>query len=166
MSSPSPSPQAGIDHTYQSGDTGDHPCQCNEKTNRESSKCDANLPHSHITNKSGHHHNLLNVTSHGNPSTHTHTTNQAVHVHVHSPPGSTHGQKIQSISCNCHLQTEVENNADIHQCTVPNRKNEADDRIEVSPLPPALPPRPPPRPRTDGSNTLSSRSRLQEGKSN
>lgn len=44
------------------------------------------------------------------------------------------------------------------------RKIEADDRIEVSPLPPALPPRPPPRPRGEGLGTLNSRSHYREGR--
>lgn len=43
-------------------------------------------------------------------------------------------------------------------------KQEADDRIEISPLPPALPPRPPPRPRVDGQGTLNARGHFSNGK--
>lgn len=42
-------------------------------------------------------------------------------------------------------------------------KQDADDRIEISPLPPALPPRPPPRPRVDGQGTLNARGQFSEG---
>lgn len=174
MSSPSPGPQSGPEHTYQPSDSSDHAlishthtCQCSEKpTNIDPSKCESNISHSHLSGKSSHHHNLINLSTHGPPTTttHTHPTNQSVHVHVHAPPSSTHPPKLQSSTCNCHLQVENENPSEILQTTAPSRKIEADDRIEVSPLPPALPPRPPPRPRTEGHSTLSSRSRIRERK--
>ncbi|KAF5274127.1 hypothetical protein FQR65_LT04525 [Abscondita terminalis] len=168
MSSPSPVPQSGTEHTYQPSDSSDHAllnhtCQCNEVPNIDSSKSDSTLCHSYIPNKCKltHHHNLVNISTHGSSNvTHPHTTNQSVHVHVHAPPNSTLTKQPPS-NCNCHIQLENEN-AEIRQTTPSNRKIEADDRIEVSPLPPALPPRPPPRPRTDGRSTLSSRSRIPE----
>lgn len=57
------------------------------------------------------------------------------------------------------LQTEGEtgDRASLEQNTQARKLEE--DRIEVSPLPPALPPRPPPRPRYEGVGSLNSRYR-------
>ncbi|KAB0804276.1 hypothetical protein PPYR_01246 [Photinus pyralis] len=169
MSSPSPVSQIPTEHTYQPSDSSDHVlishnnCQCTEVLNKDSPKCDPNVCHSFPQNKckSNHHHNLINLSTHGPANTtHSHSTNQSVHVHVHSPPGSTLSKQPPQTACNCHSPLENESNADVHQTIQSNRKIEADDRIEVSPLPPALPPRPPPRPRTDVHGTLNSRSRI------
>ncbi|KAF5275053.1 hypothetical protein FQA39_LY06990 [Lamprigera yunnana] len=170
MSSPSPVPQSGTDHAFQPSDSSDHalithPCQCTELSTVDTSKPESTLCHSYIPNKCklSHNHNLINISSHGpsTTTTHSHPNNQSVHVHVHAPQNSTLTKQPPS-NCNCHIQLENENNPEVHQTTTTNRKSEADDRIEVSPLPPALPPRPPPRPRTDGRSTLSSRSRTHE----
>lgn len=63
------------------------------------------------------------------------------------------------------LQSGCEGPEDIHHgVDMQGRKLDADDRIDISPLPPALPPRPPPRPRAEGHSTLGSRTRPQQRK--
>lgn len=158
MSSPSPpDPQKVVEHSYQTSEEGDHvllthshACQCSEKCALDSK---AETTHIHCLS---HHHNVLNLT-HVPPSStsHIHPVSQSVHVHVHASPKTGHTSKVNPPTCNCHTEN-TENTAEttIRQ----NRKIEADDRIEVSPLPPALPPRPPPRPR----NELTSRPRSRE----
>lgn len=171
MSSPLPGSQSSTENHYQPSDSNDHAllnhanaCQCHDKTNSDPSKCESGSSHCHLNNKNNHHHNLINLSLH--VPTHSHSTNTAVHVHPHSTPTSVHSSKVQTSTCNCHLQSENQSNLEIIQQSVSNRKHEADDRIEVSPLPPALPPRPPPRPRIDDLNTLSTRSRNRECKLN
>lgn len=83
-------------------------------------------------------------------------------VNVHTSPKDTHATKLAPSSCTCHLQNEDDGGQDGHDAGV-GRKLEADDRIEISPMPPALPPRPPPRPRMDGLGTLTNRSHLRRG---
>lgn len=153
MSSPSPDPQKG-DLTYQSSETSDHgllshvhTCTCSEKSTIESTKTEL-APHTHCMPKSAHHH-VISLSHPPNTTSHLHP-----HVHVHTTP------KIETtpkMSCTCHnKQEDCETIGEIEP-RGPSRKMEPDDRIEVSPLPPALPPRPPPRPRYEGS--LSSRQR-------
>ncbi|RZC36952.1 hypothetical protein BDFB_007382 [Asbolus verrucosus] len=161
MSSPSPDPQKGVDHTYQSSETSDHgllthghACPCNEKANIDSSKTDL---HAHCLSKSSHHHNIISLSHVPANTNHIHPINQSVHVHVHASPKTAHTPKIPS-TCTCHLQEDADAIAEADGSLGQSaRKLEADDRIEVSNLPPALPPRPPPRPRLDG--TLNSRHR-------
>lgn len=152
MSSPSPDPPKG-DLTYQSSETSEHgllshvhTCNCSEKSHADQTKTE--LSHTHCIPKPNHHH-VLSLSHPPNATSHLHP-----HVYVHTSP------KIETtpkISCTCHnKQEDCENVVEIEQ-RVPNRKMEPDDRIEVSPLPPALPPRPPPRPRYEGS--LNSRHR-------
>lgn len=146
MSTPSPDPQKG-DLTYQSSETSDHgllshvhTCNCSEKQTVDQSKTE--LTHTHCMPKSNHHH-VISLSHPPNATSHLHP-----HVHVHTSPKIETAPKI---SCTCHKkQEDCENIGEIEQ-RGQNRKMEPDDRIEVSPLPPALPPRPPPRPRYDGS---------------
>lgn len=178
MSSPSPGPPSGGELTYQPSETSDHAllshshsCLCPEKV-AEAQKSDTNHPHCHPSAKQqqqqhAHHHNVIGLTHPPPGSTnHQHGVNQSVHVHVHASPKTGQAPKVVPPTCNCHLQTNNESSpAEIHDTNiVQNRKLEADDSIEVSPLPPALPPRPPPRPRIDGHGTLTSRVRPREGK--
>lgn len=163
MSSPSPGPPSVNEHTYQPSETSDHgllnhshSCLCPEKSTEE--KNETNHAHCHHGIKNhAHHHNIIGITHAPSPVTnHTHSINQSVHVHVHASPKTGHAPKIIPPNCNCHLQNN-DSSSELHETG--SRKLEADDSIEVSPLPPALPPRPPPRPRTDGHGTLTSRSR-------
>lgn len=144
MSTPSPDPQKG-DLAYQSSEASEHgllshvhTCTCSEKP-QEAPKTD--LGHAHAIPKTTLHH-VIGL---------SHTSNMLSHAHVHATP---------KMTCTCHnIQEDCENlgEDEIRQ----NRKLE-EDRIEVSPMPPALPPRPPPRPRYDGS--LNSRYRPRIGK--
>ncbi|XP_057656834.1 uncharacterized protein LOC130894209 isoform X1 [Diorhabda carinulata] len=137
MSTPSPDPQKG-EINYQSSETSDrvllthiHTCTCTEKPLTEPS----------TNSRSG---NLQQIVNNSHGSNHIHTV-----AHSHSPK-ITHSSKMKGGNCNCHKQEDCEDIAEFEQ-TDQVRKTDADDRIEVSPLPPALPPRPPPRPRYDGS---------------
>lgn len=167
MSSPSPDIQKTSDHAYQTSESSDHAllthahtCPCTEKTSIDNPKT-ADGSHTHCITSS-HHHNVINL-SHIPPTTtsHIHPISQAVHVHVHASPKSGHAPKVTTTKpkCNCHLQDNNDSNVETQEQNIAasGRKLEADDRIEVSPLPPALPPRPPPRPRFDEHGTLSSR---------
>lgn len=161
MSSPSPEIQKNpTDHTYQSSETSEHSLlkhtfNCSEKAPINCPKADSGHSHCLGQSKGGHHHGVIgfNSTSHVHP----------VSVHVHASPKDGHVTKISPPSCTCHLQNEEDGNQDGHDGGV-GRKLDADDRIEISPMPPALPPRPPPRPRTDGLGTLTNRSHLRGGK--
>ena len=166
MSSPSPDTQKSADHACPPAtETGDHAilpphahsCLCNEKPNLENPKSETT--HSHCLSQ-GHHLNVINL-SHAPPATtnHVHPVNQPVHIHSHSSPKIGNIPKALQPKCNCHLQEGCEGNPEVlDENVAQSRKLEPDDRIEVSPLPPALPPRPPPRPRFDGQGTLSNRS--------
>lgn len=163
MSSPSPDPQKAAEHTYQSSETSDHgllahghPCPCADKP-VDSSKSEL---HGHCLSKSSHHHNIISLSHVPANTNHIHPINQSVHVHVHASPKTAHSPKIVPSTCTCHLQEDADAIAEAE--VAQGRKLEADDRIEVSNLPPALPPRPPPRPRLDG--TLSSRHRARSCK--
>ncbi|XP_072391707.1 uncharacterized protein [Diabrotica undecimpunctata] len=148
MSTPSPDPQKG-ELAYQSSETSDrgllahvHTCTCSDKPSTENTKNENT--HVHAGVRSGSLQQIVNI-------------NHAV-AHSHSPKIG-HAPKVKSVSCRCHIQDDCENIGEFNQ-TEQGRKNEADDRIEVSPLPPALPPRPPPRPRYDGSLSSRYRSRI------
>ncbi|KAJ8980143.1 hypothetical protein NQ317_014637 [Molorchus minor] len=121
-----------VDHAYPSSEASDHgllshvhTCTCSDKANVDPPKTDLSHP-PHCLPTANHHH-------------------ASVHVHVHPSPKTSHGAKIAPPTCTCHLQEDCENVDDMESRSQ-NRKAEADDKIEVSPLPPALPPRPPPRP--------------------
>lgn len=164
-----------------------HQCQCNnEKCNLDNTGGTSKSETSHI-HCLAHHHNVLNLT-HVPPSTtnHIHPISQSVHVHVHASPKTSHTPKVVQPSCNCHVVSgnnsgsvsggvvvgdgidvvtgvQSANNSDnvvVMNQVRNNKVDTADDRIEVSPLPPALPPRPPPRPRND----INSRPRSRECK--
>lgn len=179
MSSPSPDPQKNPDITYQQADDTDHvlltshthQCQCNsEKCNLDNNGATTKSETSHI-HCLAHHHNVLNLT-HVPPSTtnHIHPISQSVHVHVHASPKTTHTPKVVTPSCNCHVVSGnsgdggdvsgITNSDNVVVMNQVRKVDMADDRIEVSPLPPALPPRPPPRPR----NEITSRPRSRECK--
>lgn len=156
MSSPSPDIQKPPDLAYPSPETADllkhsHNCPCSEKPPLDAPKPD--LP---PCLKNPHHH----IIGHAHAAPHVHP----VSVHVHASPKSGHAPKLAPPSCNCHLQGDVGSVGVQEVVEGGGRKIEADDRIEVSPLPPALPPRPPPRPRGEGLGTLTSRSHFREGK--
>lgn len=154
MSSPSPDPQKA-EHAYQPSEASDHGllhgCTCSDTP-----KTDLNLPHG--VSKPGHHH-VINLSHAPTPTSHVHPIGQPVHVHVHPSPKTGQVAKMASPPCTCHVQEGCENVQEEEPGTQGRKVDE--DRIEVSPLPPALPPRPPPRPRYDGS--LGSRCRLGTG---
>jgi hypothetical protein len=161
MSSSSPDPQKPGDHPYQSSESSDHDllghghaCPCGDKTSIDPSKTDH---HTHCLSKSTHHHNIIGLSHVPANTNHIHPISQSVHVHVHASPKTAHTPKIVPSTCSCHLQEDADAVAEADAALGQTRKLEADDRIEVSNLPPALPPRPPPRPRLDG--TLNSRHR-------
>ncbi|XP_018327733.1 homeobox protein 2 isoform X2 [Agrilus planipennis] len=168
MSSPSPGPQSSIENAYHPSDTSEHALlsfnhtrQCIENNCPLENPKPCNIQCSHV--KPSHHHNILNHPHHTTLST-SHSQNainQAVHVHVHNSLNQVLPSKVSPPPCNCHLQSDNESNLEKHEVVAHGQnknKIEVDDRIEVSPLPPALPPRPPPRPRSDGLGTLNSRS--------
>lgn len=168
MSSPSPSDiQKSSDHAYQTSETSEHSllkhphvCSCYEKDPLP--KTDHST-HCHLHPKATHTHNVINM-SHGNPTSHIHPTTQSVHVHVHASPKSGNAPKLPPPVCNCHLEETSEDAQEIRESSgVQETKQDADDRIEISPLPPALPPRPPPRPRLDGQGSLSARGHFSRG---
>lgn len=145
MSTPSPDLQKG-DLTYQSSETSDHgllthvhTCTCSDKTLSNTAKNETN--HTHLGTRQG---NLQQIVNTSHSSIHAHNV-----IHSQSPK-TEHIPKVIGSSCTCHIQEDCENTEGFGQ-SGQGRKSEADDRIEVSPLPPALPPRPPPRPRYDGS---------------
>lgn len=170
MSSPSPSDiQKSSDHAYQTSETSEHSllkhphvCSCCEKD--PPPKTDL-TSHCHLHPKVTHTHNVINL-SHGNPTSHIHPTTQSVHVHVHASPKSGSAPKLPpSAICNCHLEEGGESGQEIREGGgIQETKQDADDRIEISPLPPALPPRPPPRPRIDGQGTLGTRGQFTRGR--
>lgn len=166
MSSPTGTPSIP-ESTYQSAEPTDHglispphhnTCLCDQKSEPP------NHAHQHCHPPTGlspshHRRNVLGLPHAPSPTTNrAHSVNQSVHVHVHASPKTGHAPKIIPLppSCGCHLHNASETPVEIHDS---NRKLDADDSIEVSPLPPALPPRPPPRPRIDGHGTLNSRTR-------
>ncbi|KAJ8925505.1 hypothetical protein NQ315_009344 [Exocentrus adspersus] len=162
MSSPSPDPQK-VEHAYQSSEASDHgllnhaphTCTCSEKLNViETPKTE--LTHTHCVPKTNLHH-VINLSHAPSSTSHIHPINQAVHVHVHPSPKTGQMPKIVPPSCTCHIQEDCETIGNMDS-VAQNRKID-EDRIEVSPLPPALPPRPPPRPRYDGNGSLNSRCR-------
>lgn len=107
-------------------------CKCNlEKPTTESTNAEISSSNPHC-----HHHHVASP------------INQSVHVHVHAQPKN-------AAQCGCYHKESAEpiSTADVHEReSASSRKIDDDNRIEVSPLPPALPPRPPPRPRLgDGS---------------
>lgn len=169
MSAPSPDIQkTGGEHTYQqTSDTSEHSllkhphvCSCCEKDSTPLKTDHSTHCHSHP--KITHTHNVINLT-HGNPTNHMHPTTQSVHVHVHASPKSGSATKLPSTGCNCHLEEITgENGQEIRESGgggQETKHQDTDDRIEISPLPPALPPRPPPRTRFEGQGTLMSSSR-------
>lgn len=176
MSSPSPDPQKTPDIGYQQDDSDHvlltshtHQCQCNnEKCNLDNTAATTKSETSHI-HCLAHHHNVLNLT-HVPPTTtnHIHPISQSVRVHVHASPKTSHSPKVVTPSCNCHIVngsdggdvTGIVSGGDNVVMSQVRKIDAADDRIEVSPLPPALPPRPPPRPR----NEIISRPRSRECK--
>ncbi|CAG9860764.1 unnamed protein product [Phyllotreta striolata] len=145
MSSPSPDHQKA-ELTYQSSETSDHgllghvhACTCSEKA-PSNPKNESGLSHM-VANRPGPVQQIVN------------TSHASIHVHnmIHSQsPKTERALKNKGGSCTCHIQEDCETAEGFEQ-TGQGRKSDADDRIEVSPLPPALPPRPPPRPRFDGS---------------
>lgn len=170
MSSPSPDIQKSSDHAYQSSETSDHSllkhphvCSCCEKE-PPPPKTDLSA-HCHAHPKVGHAHNVISL-SHGNPTSHVHPSTQSVHVHVHASPKTGNAPRPPpAAGCNCHLEEAGDGAPEIREGAGPqDSKQDADDRIEISPLPPALPPRPPPRPRTDGQGTLSTRGHFSDGR--
>lgn len=151
MSSPSPETQKSPD-LYPSNEATDllkhpHVCTCGEKSSIDLTE---------ISHKNIHHHNAINL----GQASHVHPVN----VHVHASPKSGHSVKMTSPACSCHLQDDRDVGQDARDVGG-GRKLDPDDRIEISPLPPALPPRPPPRPRFEGHGTLLSRSPMREGES-
>lgn len=132
-----------------------HQCQCSgEKCGLEGKPETA---HIHCLAR---HHNVLSLT-HVPPSStsHIHPISQSVHVHVHASPKASPGPKPGAPPCGCHVDSRNDEAVESALNLQP-RKADPDDRIEVSPLPPALPPRPPPRPR----NEMLSRPRSRECK--
>ncbi|XP_050293859.1 uncharacterized protein LOC126734326 isoform X2 [Anthonomus grandis grandis] len=151
-----------MDHHYQSSDTSDHgllshhTCTCcrecletPETPKTEHPRHPLPSPHHHVVNLS---HTPLQMTHHVHLNHHNHHHGAAV-------PPATASPKPQVKNCTCHLKTE--NEAEERQNIEPNAQGRKldEDRIEVSPLPPALPPRPPPRPRYEGTGSLNSRYR-------
>ncbi|CAH1117348.1 unnamed protein product [Phaedon cochleariae] len=128
MSTPSPDPQKS-EHAYQSSDASDHGLLGRVHACTCAEKPPSDTPPDLR-------HARLNL-------------DHAPHKLQATPKGG-------AGACTCHVREE-QDGGDLEQCGQ-GRKMEADDRIEVSPLPPALPPRPPPRPRYEGS--LSSRVRV------
>ncbi|XP_076258589.1 uncharacterized protein LOC143195398 isoform X3 [Rhynchophorus ferrugineus] len=163
MSSPSPDPSK-VDHHYPSSETSDHvllshthtcTCcrECIEKT--EPPKTEHLHSHCHTKSNSHHQHHLININHPPIQTSHVHPS----HRHVpSSPKPETQTTKLVG-NCTCHLKTENDSeDAPAIEQNAQTRKID-EDRIEVSPLPPALPPRPPPRPRYDGTSSLNSRYR-------
>lgn len=147
--SSSPDPQK-TENAYQSSEASDHgllthTCTCSDKSNYDPTKTE----NVHCLTKTNHHHHhaISPTISHMHPN-----------VHVHPSPKTSHTSKVATAACTCHVQDDGETGNEIDGGAA-NRKTEADDRIEVSPLPPALPPRPPPRPRYDGHGSINSRYR-------
>lgn len=165
MSSPSPEIQKSNDHPYPSSETSDHTllkhprvCSCCEKEPPPKTDLAAHC-HSHA--KVAHAHNVLINAA----TSHMHPTTQSVHVHVHASPKTGSATKLPPAACNCHLEETRDGVSEIRESVGGQEtKQEADDRIEISPLPPALPPRPPPRPRTDGQGTLNARGHFSNGR--
>lgn len=177
MSSPSPDIQK-TDHLYLSNEVGNgsddqtalnhsHQCTCSEKASLDQISKTDSPKHGHRSlSKSSHHAAVINVSHPPTTTSHIHPI-QSVPMHVHAASTNTcHSTKVITNSmCTCHVMQEISDNGnEIEPSTQYTRKIEADDRIEVSPLPPALPPRPPPRQRFDGRETLGSRCRPQTSK--
>lgn len=139
MASPSPSDlkPLPLEHAYQSSDTISCHCGVDKLETNKTERDRERISPVSIQYQHTHAHQHYQHTA-------AHALSQ-VHVHVHTP--APQAPKTMA-NCTCHLQNvnDAENGGQD-----PERKIEADDRIEISPLPPALPPRPPPRPRYDGS---------------
>lgn len=179
MSSPSPDLQK-TDHLYLSNEGGtgsddhtplnhSHQCSCAEKASLDPiAKTDSPKHTHHSLSKTAHHH-VINLSHPPTTTSHIHPIQSVPkHVHASSPSNTCHSTKVITNSmCTCHVMQESSDNGnEIETSAGQNaRKIEADDRIEVSPLPPALPPRPPPRQRFEGRGTTDSRFRPQTGKS-
>ncbi|XP_048518014.1 uncharacterized protein LOC125502786 [Dendroctonus ponderosae] len=166
MSSP-PQDPPNMEHHYQSSEASDHgllshahTCTCcRECADRpESPKTDHHHPH--CVPKSSPHHVMALGNSHLQTGHVHHNHQQRVPA---SPKTGNPGPKLAG-TCTCHLKVESEGDDRPNIEQTPQARKLEEDRIEVSPLPPALPPRPPPRPRYDGNSSLNSRYRPQIGK--
>ncbi|KAJ8955808.1 hypothetical protein NQ318_005349 [Aromia moschata] len=139
MSSPSPDPQK-VDHAYPSSEASDHgllghvhACTCSEKPSADTPpKTDPS--HQPLCLPKPAHHHVIGLGHALSASGH------ALSAGGHAPTASGH---VHALGQPVHAH-EGENVADVDQAGPQGRKLEPDDRIEVSPLPPALPPRPPP----------------------
>nr|CAH7760227.1 unnamed protein product [Callosobruchus chinensis] len=149
MSTPStPDPQKG---ELLSSDASEHgllpPCPCQQH------ECSA-PPHTPKADHQGHnHHNMR----------HVHQTHYNKNITASCPTHLHHQAKVSGACggcCHTHRPPEEEpvsvGSGDDAGGGVCRKNDHPDDRIEVSPLPPALPPRPPPRPRYGGGGTLGS----------
>ncbi|KAH1001031.1 hypothetical protein HUJ04_013293 [Dendroctonus ponderosae] len=181
MSSP-PQDPPNMEHHYQSSEASDHgllshahTCTCCREVGPleysrlhgsngrmfqcadrpESPKTDHHHPH--CVPKSSPHHVMALGNSHLQTGHVHHNHQQRVPA---SPKTGNPGPKLAG-TCTCHLKVESEGDDRPNIEQTPQARKLEEDRIEVSPLPPALPPRPPPRPRYDGSSSLNSRYRPQ-----
>ncbi|XP_066154293.1 uncharacterized protein [Euwallacea fornicatus] len=154
-----------MEHHYQSSEASDHGllthahCTCCRECATERSetpKTDHIYPPC-LAKSSPHH-----LPHHVGGLSHTHLQPSHVHLnhhHVAAPPKTETGANKMCGSCSCHIKVDNESGdrANLEQSAQARKLEE--DRIEVSPLPPALPPRPPPRPRYEGAGSLGSRYR-------
>ncbi|XP_030756895.1 uncharacterized protein LOC115882790 isoform X2 [Sitophilus oryzae] len=163
MSSASPDPSKA-DHHYNSSETSDHvllshthtcTCcrECIEKP--EPPKTELLHTHCHLKGPNHHQHHLINIGHVPIQTNHVHPN----HRHVPASPKA-ESQSIKMVAtCTCHLKVENESESVQNLEQTAQARKIDEDRIEVSPLPPALPPRPPPRPRFEGTGSLNSRYR-------
>lgn len=119
-----------------------HKCTCDEIENFP--KIETGIVNNHIKTPQLNNRHLNNQCNNHNCSQNR-ESNKASSTKTNVTTTST--PKIIQSNCTCHLQDSQKDKDDVNNL----RKFEADDRIEISPLPPALPPRPPPRPRFDSS---------------
>ncbi|CAG9764423.1 unnamed protein product [Ceutorhynchus assimilis] len=163
MSSLSQDPSK-MDHHYQCSESSDHgllththTCTCCRDCieTPESPKTENLHPHCIAKSTAHHQHHVINLA-------HPHLQTSHVHLgHHHVPSSPKNGNQAAKLqgSCTCHIKAENETDDRSSIEPTPQTRKLDEDRIEVSPLPPALPPRPPPRPRYDGTNSLNSRYR-------
>lgn len=166
MSSSSPDPSKSPDHLLPVNENNEliHPnqkCQCNERLRDTIETPKTDLSHPHCSSKAIHHHHSTQTLT---APQHSHQINQLNQINQISCSVHTI-QNIQAspnTGCSCHFQEESHQKDEVDVREL--RKFESDDRIEISPLPPALPPRPPPRPRFDSSLNSRYRTRIGEFK--
>ncbi|KAK9886652.1 hypothetical protein WA026_017573 [Henosepilachna vigintioctopunctata] len=175
MSSPSPDLPNSSEYLHQHPSDNEltHPsqkCQCNEKLDEIIETFKTEPPHLHCPLRTTNHHHsshALNAPSHSHPVNQLSQINQiSCSTHniqsIQSSPKINPATKLSKTGCSCHLPEDEHGKEETERRDV--RKFEPDDRIEISPLPPALPPRPPPRPRFDSS--LGSRYRTRRASAN